>query len=96
MKFLASTMLAASLATLAVAPAAAEPVHLTIDASDIDVTSPAGAERLAQRIEAKVEQACERPFMRDLVAMRGYQNCVASARDVTNETLGLAGTETAG
>lgn len=90
MKFLASTVLAASL-TFTVAPAGAAPMHLTIDASDIDLTSPAGAERLAQRIEAKVERACERPFLRNLVAMRDYQNCIDSARNVTT----LASAETA-
>lgn len=56
---------------------------LTIETSDIDASTPASAERLAQRIAARVETACERPLLRDLKAMREVEVCVASAQDVT-------------
>jgi len=90
MKFLAQALGAASFAALAIAPAAAEPVRLTIDTADLDLHSQTGAERLAHRIEAQVEKACERPFIRDLKAMRTFEECVSSAHDVTGEPLALS------
>ena len=98
MKLLTATFAAAAaLSTLTAMPAAAaEPVQLTISYGDLDVTSPAGAARLAQRIESRVESVCERPFMRDLKGMRDYQSCIDSARDVAAETLGQIGAARAG
>jgi UrcA family protein len=96
MKLFTSALIAASLATLPLVPAAAEPVLLTIEASDLDLSTPAGAERLNQRIAARLERACERPFMRDLKAMKSFEECVSTARDVTDRALALATPATAG
>jgi UrcA family protein len=96
MKLFASAFLAASLAALPLLPASAEPVLLTINVSDLDLSSATGTERLNQRIEAQVERACERPFMRDLKAMRNFETCVTSAQDVTGTALAMAGASDAG
>lgn len=73
-KFAIAAALAASF--LAAAPAAAaEEVVVRIDYSDLDLATPAGAERLGQRIEANAADACGRPFIRDLKSVAAFEKC---------------------
>ena len=91
MKFITHSLLAATLSALAVVPAAAEPVQVTVNYGDLNLNSSAGADKLAQRIETQVQSACERPDIREMRAMQNYTSCLASAQSVTAETLARIG-----
>lgn len=81
MKTLAiKALAAASLSLLAVAPAAAEEVRVAVPFGDLDITTPAGAEALAARIEAGVETVCARPESRAMTAFAAWDACKANAR----------------
>lgn len=74
-KFAIAAALAASLSFAAAVPAAAEEMLVRVDYSDLDLTTPAGAEVLGKRIEANAETACERPDVRDLKGMVAFEKC---------------------
>jgi UrcA family protein len=86
-KFAINAALAASLAFVAVAPAAAESVAVQVPYADLDLSSPAGAKVLAQRVEA----ACERPDIRDLKSVSAWEQCKDSARTSAMEQLNSKG-----
>ena len=74
---------AASLAALAAAPAAAEEVRIEIAYGDLDIATPVGADKLADRIAQSVETACAVRDNRTLKAAAAADSCrdemVASA-----------------
>lgn len=84
------TILAAVVATLTAAPAVAQDT-VAISYADLDVTSAAGAETLAGRINAGIKQACERPDMRDVKRMAEWQECKDSAMSQATEQLARIG-----
>lgn len=72
-KLAIAAALAASFAVAA--PAAAENVVVRISYSDLDLATPVGAQLLGQRIEANAEEACGRPFIRDLKSVAAFEKC---------------------
>ena len=89
--FAIKALAAASLSILSVAPAAAEEVQVTVSYADLDITSPAGAERLAVRLQNGVEAACARPDTRALKAMAAWSACKDTAMADAVEQLGRNG-----
>lgn len=80
MKTLAiKALAAASLSLLAVAPAAAEEVQITVHYGDLDIASPEGAQVLASRLQNAAERACIRPAMRDLKSFAAWGECKDAA-----------------
>jgi len=83
------------LAALALLGAAAAPAAATEEASvavtyaDLDLTSPAGAKALEQRIDTAVDAVCEKPAMRDLKAMVAWEECKAAARAGAHDQLSV-------
>ena len=83
------------LAALALASATAAPAAATDEASvavtyaDLDLTSPAGAKALEQRIDTAVDAVCEKPAMRDLKAMVAWEECKAAARAGVHDQLSV-------
>lgn len=57
--------------------------------ADLDLATPAGSATLEARINAAAEDVCEKPFIRDLNAMRDYMACKASARASALEQVSL-------
>jgi len=86
---------AASLSLIAVAPAAAEEVHATVHYGDLDISSAAGAEVLAQRVEAGVEAACGKLESRDMKITAAWQACKDTARADAVAQLAQKGTNLA-
>jgi len=86
-KYAINAAIAASLAFIAVAPAAAEPVTVQVPYSDLDLASPAGTKILAERVDA----ACERPEIRDLTSFSAWQQCKEAARSSAMEQLNTKG-----
>jgi len=82
---------AASLSCLAAAPAAADPVSVSVAYGDLDVATPAGAQALAQRFEAGVDTACARPDIRDVKAMTEFAACKSAAVSSATHQLNDAG-----
>lgn len=70
---------AASLSLVAVAPAAAQDVHVTVHHGDLDIASPAGAATLAERLEIGAKAACGRADPRDLKAGAALGECREAA-----------------
>jgi UrcA family protein len=87
------TCLAALAASVAfAAPAAAEDAitaSVTVSYADLDVTAPADAAKLDQRIEAAAEDVCVKPDIRDLKAMASWQACKDGAVAGAQEQLSL-------
>ena len=83
--------LAASLSTLTAVPAAAQDASVTVAYSDLDITSPAGAQTLAQRFEAGVDAVCARPDIRDVKAMSEFSACKTAAVSSATQQLNNAG-----
>lgn len=88
-KLALATALAASF--LAAAPAAAEDVVVRINYGDLDLTTPAGAELLGERIEANAADACRRPFIRDLKGVVAFEKCKDQVVAGAVEQLGAKG-----
>ncbi len=89
--FAIKALAAASLSLIAVAPAAAEEVHVTVSYADLDIASPAGAEQLAARLQNGIETACARPETRDLKAMAAWSECKETAKAEAVEQLARQG-----
>ena len=84
---LAAAALAGGLATPALA--VDETVSVTVPFADLDVSDPAGADALTQRIDSAVEKVCHRPDIRDLKAMVAWEECKADALADAMEQLSL-------
>ena len=82
---------AASLAFIAVAPAAAQQVQATVHYGDLDIASPAGAEVLNTRLLGTVKSVCERPDLRDLKSMSAWEACKDAAMSSALEQLAVKG-----
>ena len=76
---LTATALAAA-TMLTAAPAAAQSYVVVIGEMPKREVRERAASDLATRIDAAVEQACEKPFIRDLAAWKLYAECTAAAR----------------
>ena len=70
--------------------AAAEVASVEVKVADLDLTSPAGAEVLENRIEAASERVCGRPDVRSLKAMQAFEVCQAEAREGAMEQLSVS------
>lgn len=77
-KFSLIAAVAASL-TIVAAPAMAEDFSVAVPYGDLDVATPAGAQLLAQRVDAGADSACARPDMRNLKAMVDFNACKSAA-----------------
>jgi len=82
---------AASLSLLAITPAAAEEVRVTVSYGDLDIASAAGAEELNSRLLGGIKAACERPDLRDLKAISAWTECKDAAMSSALEQLALKG-----
>ncbi|TIX48896.1 hypothetical protein [Alteraurantiacibacter aquimixticola] len=74
------TAIFTTLALLAAAPAAAQTMPLIIENGDggrITITAPMTEERM---IQLAAENACEKPFIRDLKGWSLYAVCITDAR----------------
>ena len=80
---------ALALAGAAAAPAAAAETSVAVPYADLDLSSPAGAKTLDQRIDAAVDAVCEKPAMRDLKAMVAWEECKAAARAGAHDKLSV-------
>jgi len=66
--------------------AGAEVVSVDISYSDLALDRRAGAETLGRRVEAAIDAVCARPSaMRNLKAMRDWQDCRDTARSQAQE-----------
>ena len=81
---------AASLSLFAAAPAAAHDV--TVFYGDLDLATAAGAQTLANRVEAGAETACARPDNRDLKSMAEFTACKDAAIAAALQQLAEKGT----
>ncbi len=72
-------------------PAAAETATASVAVSyaDLDLSVPADAAKLDQRIEAAAEDICAKPDIRDLKAMSAWQACKDGAVAGAQEQLSL-------
>ena len=82
---------AASLAILAIAPAAAQEVQATVRYGDLDIASPAGAEALNARLLGAIDSVCERPVSRDLKVIKSWEACKDAAMSSALEQLAEKG-----
>lgn len=89
-KFAFAAAVAASLASLA-APAVAQEATVKVAYGDLDMSSPAGAQIFAQRLDAGVDAACERPDLRDVKGMSVFEACKSSVVAEATQQLGRAG-----
>ena len=83
----------------AVPAAAAEMNSVEVFYGDLNTTSQAGVEALAQRVKKGVTMACERPDVRNLKAGAAWQECREAAMAEVNKQLaqqGVASPVTAG
>ena len=80
---------ALALASAVAAPAAAEETSVAVTYADLDLTSPAGAKTLEERIDTAVEAVCEKPAIRDLKAMVAWEECKAAARAGVHDQLSV-------
>lgn len=69
------------------APAAANEVSVSVSFADLNLTAPAGAAVLKQRIDAAADRVCARPHIRDLKGMATWETCRTSARAEAVERL---------
>lgn len=78
-------------AAFAAPAAAAEAVtaSIAVPYGDLDLTVPADAAKLDQRIEAAAEDICAKPDIRDLKAMSAWQACKDGAVAGAQEQLSL-------
>jgi len=89
------TMLAGlASATLMVAPAVAAPATSESRSSasvfvfaDLDLARVDHQALLAARVERAAQDACERPFIRDIKSMAAYDLCVTGALDAAQREL---------
>ncbi len=66
----------------------AETVAVGIVYSDLALDKRAGAETLGRRVEAAIQTVCARPTtMRDLKAMRAWEECRQTARNQAREQI---------
>lgn len=76
---------AASLLSLAAVPAAAEDFSVNVAYGDLDLSTAAGTQKLAQRLDASAKEVCGRPDVRDVKANAVFAECrdtvVANARE---------------
>ena len=92
MKTIAIQVLAAaSLSLVVAAPASAEQVQATVVYGDLDVSSPAGAHSLVERVQASVETVCARPETRELKALATWSKCRDAALAEASEQLARQG-----
>ena len=84
-----SAIVAVALSTFAAAPAAAEQV--TIGYGDLNVSTEAGAQVLAQRFDAGVDAACDRPDIRDVKGNAEFAACREAAANAVAQQLNQAG-----
>lgn len=66
-------------ASAAVPQAEVEVVSVDVAYSDLALDKNAGAETLTRRVNAAVQAVCARPDMRNLKAMRNWQECREAA-----------------
>lgn len=76
--------LAASLATLAVAPASANTFQVRVPYGDLNLSTAHGARTLAHRV---FDAACPRPDTRDLRSFAEWKACKENARNDAMEQL---------
>ena len=94
MKTALITAAAAALATLSVSPAHAQGVKVAVSYGDLDITSAAGAEALAGRIETNVGAACGRGV--DLRNLKAVSLCKeAMISDAVTKLNGRGATQAA-
>jgi len=75
-------------ATAAAPRPSIETVTANIDYADLALNKRAGAQTLDRRVEAAIESVCARPgTMRNLKAMRGWQECRDAARTQAQEQI---------
>jgi UrcA family protein len=75
-------------ATAAAPLAETETVTTSVDYADLALNKRAGAETLDRRVEAAIQSVCARPgMMRDLKAMRAWQECRDTARSQAEEQI---------
>jgi len=91
MKFIVNALAAASLSLLAIAPAAAEEVRVTVPYGDLDIASAAGAEALNARLLGGIKSACDRPGIRDVKANAAWEACKDAAMSSALEQLAVKG-----
>jgi len=73
-------------ASAAAPQAGAEVVSVDVAYSDLALDRSAGAETLGRRVEAAIDAVCARPTaMRNLKAMRSWQECRDAARSGAQE-----------
>jgi len=74
--------------TAAAPQAQVETVTANVNYADLALNKRAGAQTLDRRIEAAIESVCVRPgTMRNLKAMRGWQECRDAARTQAQEQI---------
>ena len=88
-KFAFVAALAASLCGFAATSASAQDVAIPYSA--LDVSTPAGAQALAERFAAGVDTACARPDIRDIKAMADFTACKDAAVISATQQLNNAG-----
>jgi UrcA family protein len=74
-----NTSVAALLLLALVTPASAEETAVTIDYSDLDLSSASGLLVLKARIRGGVSMACEKPSIREIAASAAWQSCLKRA-----------------
>jgi UrcA family protein len=94
-KFAIAAALAAAASLLPAAPAAAEEFTVRISYADLDLATAAGTEQLGKRIEVAAEEACGRPFIRDLSAIASFERCKGKAVEGAVKQLDAKGIEIA-
>lgn len=68
--------------SLAQSRGASDPKQIAVNYGDLDISSPAGAQALIERMKRAARQACDfPPDRRTLFMYRFYQSCVSDALD---------------
>ena len=68
----------------------AEVASVEVQVGDLDLTSPADAAVLENRIGSAAEKVCAKPDVRSVKAMQAFEVCQAEARDAAMEQLSVA------
>jgi UrcA family protein len=87
---IAALALSSTLAMPAAAEAPNEVAQVEVKVADLDLTSPAGAQALQNRIESAAEKVCSKPDLRSVKAMQAFELCQAEAVDAAMEQLSVA------
>ena len=70
----------AALTAMGIAPAAAAEASVAVSYADLNLSAPAGASVLKQRIAAAADRVCHKPHIRDLKAMVAWNACRTAVR----------------